>query len=98
MGERINVLEKDLTLQQPLGDMKEILWANVVNSINNVWPSIQVIFEQTEVVKVATKAIHKTMEELGDKPEETNQLITFLNSRNRYQLHELEIEDRTGNS
>jgi len=36
------------------------------------------------------------MEELGDKPDEANQLIEFLNNRNRYHLDELEIEDRTG--
>jgi len=47
-----------------------------------------------ELVKVATEAVHKTMEELGDKPEESNQLIAFLNSKNRYQLDELGIEDR----
>ena len=75
--------------------MKQILWANIIDSINDVWPSIQVIFEQTELVKVATEEIHKTMEELGDNPEEANQLITLLNSRNRYQLDELEIEYRT---
>lgn len=44
MGERIKVLEKDLTLQQPLGDMKQILRTNIIGSINDVWPSIQVIF------------------------------------------------------
>ena len=44
---------------------------------------------------MATEAIHKTREELGEKPEETDQLITFLNNRNGYQLDELEIEDRT---
>lgn len=44
MGERIKVLEKELTLQEPLGDMKEILWANIIDSLNDVWPSIQVIF------------------------------------------------------
>lgn len=72
MGERIKVLKKDFTLQKPLGDMKEILWANIIDSINDVWPFIQVIFEQTELVKLATEAIHKTMEELGDKPKEAN--------------------------
>lgn len=40
MAERIKALEKDLTLQQPLGDMREILWANTIDSINDVWPSI----------------------------------------------------------
>jgi len=41
------------------------------------------------------EAIQKTKEELGDKPEEANKLIDFLNSRNKYQLDALEIEDRT---
>lgn len=94
MVERIKILKNDLTLQDPLGDMKEILWANIIDPINDVWPFIQIIFEHTELVKVATEEIHKTVEELGDKHEEANQLITFLNSRNRYQLDELEIDDR----
>jgi len=47
-------------------------------------------------VKVATEAIVKTREYLGDNLEEANQLITLLNSKNRYQLDELDIEDRTG--
>ena len=75
--------------------MKEILWANIIDSINDVQPSIQIIFEQTELVEMATEVIHKTMEELGNKPEESNQLITFLNRKNKYQLDELEIEDKT---
>jgi len=95
MEERIKVLEKDLTLEKPLGDMKIILWANIIDSINDIWPSIQVIFEQTELIKVAMEDIQKTKEELGDKPKEENQLIDFLNSRNRYHLDELQIEDRT---
>ena len=44
---------------------------------------------------MAIEEIHKTVEELGNKPEEANQLITFLNSKNKYQLDELEIDDRT---
>ena len=94
MGERINSLEKDLTFQEPLGDMKEIRWANIFDSINDVWHSIQVIFLQTKLVKVTTEAVHKTREELGDMPEVANLLITFLKNRNRYQLDELEIDDR----
>jgi len=45
-------------------------------------------------VKIATKAIQKVKEELGDKPEDINRLIHFLNSKNRYELHELNIEYR----
>lgn len=35
------------------------------------------------------------MEELGDKPEDANRLIHFLNNKKRYELHELDIEHRT---
>lgn len=97
MGERIKILEKDLTLQQPLGDIEENLQANIIDSINDVWPSIQVSFQQAELVNVATEAIHKTGEELRENPQEANQLITLLSNKNMYQLDELGIEDRTGN-
>lgn len=73
-----------------------MLWANIIDSVNDVQPSIQVIFKQTELVKVAMEEIHETMEELGDKPEEANQLIASLKRKNRYQLDELGIEDIIG--
>ena len=71
-----------------------MLWTNIINSINDIWPSIQVIFEQTELVKVATEAIQEVREELGDQPEDENWLVHLLNIKNRYELHELNIEDR----
>lgn len=43
----------------------------------------------------ATEAIVKTKGDLGDQPEEANQLIKFLNNKNRYQLDDLGIDDRT---
>jgi len=95
MGEKIKFLDKDLTLQKPLGQTKEILCTNIIDSINDTWLSIQVIFKQTELVKVATKVIQKLKGDLGDQPEEANQLINFLNSKNRHELNELGVEDRT---
>src|SRR5699024_17736 len=68
---------------------------NIIDSINDIWPSIQVIFEQTELVKIATEAIQKVKEELENKRGDANRLIHFLKSRNRYELQELNIEDRT---
>lgn len=47
-------------------------------------------------MKVALQEIGKTKQELGGKPEEAIRLIKFLNSRNKYQLEQLNIEDRTG--
>jgi len=62
MTERIKTLEKDLTLEKLLRDIREILWTNIIDSINDIWSSIQIIFEQTELVKLATEAIQKTRE------------------------------------
>ena len=42
---------------------------------------------------VATEAIQKVREELGDKPEDANRLIHLLNNKNGYELHELGVED-----
>jgi len=57
MSERMKLLEKDLTLDKPLGKTKEMMWANIIDSINNIWPSIHVIFEQTELLNITTKVI-----------------------------------------
>lgn len=78
-------------MEKPLGKAKDLLWAN----INDIFPSIQVIFYQIELIKIATKAIQKVKEELGDMLEDTNRLIHFLNNKNMYELHELDIEDMT---
>lgn len=96
MGERIKILEKDLTFQQPLGQIKEMLWSNIIDSFNDIFPLIQVIFQYTKLVKVATKGIQNTRGDLGDKLEEASQLIKLLNNKNMYQLDELGTEDRIG--
>lgn len=40
MNERIKVLQKELTLTEPRGKDKEQLWANIIDSINDIWQSI----------------------------------------------------------
>ena len=66
------------------------------DSINDIWPFIQVIFEQNDLVKEAIEAIQRVKAELGDMPEEATRIIHFLNSKNKYELQELDIDDRTG--
>ena len=57
--------------------------------------SAAVIFEQTELIRIVIEAIQQVMDELGDMPEYATKLIHFLNSKNKYELQELDIEDRT---
>ena len=92
----VKALEKDLTLERPLKEIKEILWDNIIQSINDVWPSIQIMYEHNDLVKLTLEEILKAREELGNMPEEANELIHFLNTKNIYQLEELGIQDRTG--
>lgn len=47
------------------------------------------------MLKIATEAIQKLKEGMGNKLEDANRLIHFLNNNNRYELQELNIEDRT---
>lgn len=96
LTQHVKTLEKDLTFEKPLTDIKKILWTNIIESINDVWSSIQIILEQIDLVKVSLQEIEKTKEELGGKREEAIRLINFLNNRNKYQLEQLNIEDRTG--
>ena len=96
LAQQVKSLEKDLTFDKPLADIRKILWTNITQSINDVCPSIQIIFEQIDLLKVSLEEIHKTKEELGRMHEEATRLINFLNSKNKYQLEELGIEDKTG--
>lgn len=57
VSERIKFLDKDLTLEKPQGQTKEMLSANIVDSVKDIWPSTKVIFEQKELRKIATEAI-----------------------------------------
>ena len=80
---RIQKLEKELTLKEPLAQAKQQLWGNIINSVNDIWPSIQVMFEQKYLIKEASEAIQKFKEELGNKPEEATEIIKFLKSKNK---------------
>jgi len=92
---KVRTLEKDLTLDKPLAEIKGILWTNINQSLSNVWPFIQTIFEQVDLVNVAHGEIKKSRALLGQMPDQANQLIHFLNYRNREHLERLGIPDRT---
>jgi len=93
---KVRTLEKDLSLDKPLAEIKGILWANINQSLNNVWQSIQAIYEQIDLVRVAQVEIQKTRALLGQMPEQTNWIIHFLNTKTSEQLQALEITDRIG--
>ena len=70
------------------------LLTKIIESISDVWSSLQVIYEKWDLLKAAQEEIKKTKEELGAKPDEALELIKFLNSKNKQEL-EIEINDIT---
>ena len=42
---KVKTLEKYITFDKTLAEIKKILWTNITQSINDVWPYIQVILE-----------------------------------------------------
>lgn len=79
----------------PLAQVKQIIWDNIINEMKEIWPYIQIMFEQKELGEKANTAISEIKDQLGTMPATTNRIIIFLNSKDKYQLEELGVEDRT---
>ena len=62
--------------------------------MNVIWPSIQIIFEQKELIEKTTETIVQGMEKLGEMPTKVANIIRFLNSKSRYELEEVGVSDR----
>jgi len=93
---KVKALEKDLSLAKPLGEIRGILWANISESISNIWRSIQIIYEQIDLIAVAQVEIQRARNLLGHKPEQTNRLVHFLNNKTKEELEALDIRDMIG--
>jgi molecular chaperone DnaK (HSP70) len=78
-----------------LVEVKESVWMDSTKSMNEIWPMIQIMFEQNKLVQRSQQAIEKTKVELGEMPTEVVEIIKFLNSKTREEIEELKIEDRT---
>ena len=83
-------------MAQTLSQAKENIWTNINATIIDIWPVIQIIFEQEELIQILKKTlIEHVWEILGDKSTEATTLIKLLNSKTKEELEELQIEDRT---
>jgi len=78
-----------------LAQAKETIWMGILDSINEIWPSIQIIFEHKELIEKFGETIFQVREKLGDMLTEATNIIILLNSKSKYELEELGISDRT---
>jgi hypothetical protein len=70
-------------MEKTLSQDKENIWIDISKSMSEIWPSIQIIFEQHELVQKVRGAIEIIKEELGERPTEATELIRFINSKNK---------------
>jgi hypothetical protein len=78
-----------------LAEAKENIWIDISNSISTIWPMVQIMFEQHDLVLKRRQAIDRIRRELDEIPSVANELINFLNSKTKEELEELKVEDRT---
>jgi len=95
LEKRIKELEKELTLDKTISEVKKILWAKIGQSITYQWQSIEAIHDQIELIKVAQFENMKARASLGNMPEIENRMIQVLNNRTSTQLVEMGIRNRT---
>jgi hypothetical protein len=95
LKQEIQQLQKQTVAGKTLAEAKENIWTDISKSINEIWPMVQIMFEQHDLVLKSRQAIDRIRTELGEMPSTANEIIKFLNSKTKEELEELKVEDRT---
>jgi hypothetical protein len=95
LKQELQQLQKQTVAGKTLAEVKENVWMDITKSINEIWPMVQIMFEQNKLVQRRKQTIEKIRGEFGEMLAEATEIIKFLNSKTREELEELRIEDRT---
>jgi len=95
LEKRIKELEKELTLDKVIIEVKKILWANIGQSITDQWQYIETIPEHMDLIGRAQSENQRARASLGNMPEIANRMINVLNNRTGPQLAGMGITNRT---
>jgi hypothetical protein len=95
LRQELQQLQKKTVEGKTLVEVKESVWMDITKSVNEIWPMVQIMFEQNELVQRSKQAIEKIRGELGEMPIESTEIIKFLNSKTKEELEDLKIQDRT---
>ena len=68
-------IQKQTVVGKMLAEAKKKIWMDICGSINEIWPMVQIMFEQNKLVLRSWQAIDKIKRELGDMPTEANKII-----------------------
>lgn len=93
----IKKLEKysnESSTTQSLEEEKENIQLDIISTISNFFPLIEIIFEQEYLLEKVMQAIEDIKEQLANRPREDRKIIKALNSKMREELEEIVVEDR----
>lgn len=91
LKDRVKTLEKELSLDRTLVEIKKILWAKINQSITSQWRSVQAMYEQVELLGRVQFETQRAKAALGNMPEQANRMINFLNHQTKEELAALHI-------
>lgn len=95
LEKKIKDLEKELSLDKVVAEIKKVLWANIGQSITDQWQYIETIHEHIDLIGRAQKESQRARASLGNMPEIANRMINVLNNRTGPQLAAMGISNRT---
>jgi len=95
LKDKIKALEKELKLENALAEIKRILWSRIDLSLTRQWKSIKIVHEQMELIGQAHFETQKARTALGNRPEQANRMINFLNNQTKEELAAVNIINRT---
>lgn len=81
LEKRIKELEKELSLDKVVVEIKKILWTNIGQSITDQWQYIETIHEHMDLIGRAQKESQRARASLGNMPEIGNRMINVMNNR-----------------
>ena len=95
LRDRIKALERELNLETALAEIKRILWAKISKSITQQWKSIKTIHQQMELLGQARVEIDRAKAVLGNRPDQANRMVDYLNRHEEEELAAMGIPNRT---
>ena len=83
-------------MAKTLSEAKENIWMDIRQLVIEIWPLIQIMFEQHDLVQRAKHAINGIKGELGEMPTKDKEIIKFLNSKSKEEMEALQSLDQEG--
>jgi hypothetical protein len=92
---KIQISQIRATWNPMLKVAKHVMWDQIAILIRHNWTQLSLVGDELELIKVAQDDINRLKDELENKLYLTNEIIKFLNGRNKEKLQDLNVKDGT---